>query len=318
MRIWTKRHGWTAFRRSAFALGFVVFPGCSRRQADESVTEKGPPVPIDTSALAAARAYRAILDSADKDTSAKADQKEFLKLVRLSRLVDVQETLARLGYGNAISGELDKSTENAIRAFDKRHGLPENDDPEDPTFRAAVEYVDKVTSPNVGLQGFSMWTSSWSSPTGAVRAAGTWSPAAPPRQTSEIWCYRHDQTCHESLAFLGNGALQVGSVDYQIERWDEDQIVARFTATCVSEVLTINRASESAVLLRNARGGGLKVCAVPNKTLSNQVERLTDGNAVADSLMLLGLPYMRMGPRASATVRRLIEMRKSDSSSLTH
>jgi hypothetical protein len=262
--------------------------------------------------LATARHDRLLMDSALRDTAQK-DRKvrEFLGLARRTQLLEEQETLARLGYGIELTGEFDSPTRVAIRTFEHRHGLPETGGPDAPELQVAIRYVDRKTLNLFALPALRVDTLSWSNGASAtVHAKGTWAPGDPPRQTSEIWCFRSQRTCHESMAYLVFGELYVGTTDYDVERWDEDELVARGNAICVSEVLTINRASESVVLVRGSRNAGNKACQMLRVKYDDIVLRLVDGPAVAESLDAEALKYVRLGPSAAAMWKRLRGMKK--------
>jgi peptidoglycan hydrolase-like protein with peptidoglycan-binding domain len=143
----------------------------------------------------------------------------FLKTLRI---FDVQQTLARLGYGVEISGELDTLTRAGIRAFERWHGLPETGDPNAPELRVAIDYVDKLTLNTFALPQLSVLTSLWTGDGAVVHATGTWAPFNPARNTSEIWCYRSKMMCHESSVYLHYGELHVETLDYDVERWNEE------------------------------------------------------------------------------------------------
>jgi hypothetical protein len=283
--------------------------GCARATPDADASAVGPRILFDSAELATARQHRVFMDSALRDTVQKnRKDRELTEMIRRSELLRVQETLARLGYGNQLTGDLDRPTRLAIRAFEHRHGLPVTGDPESPELRVAIHYVDRKTLNQFGLPALSLYTDGWS--TGILYAKGTWVPGDPPRQTSEISCSRSQRTCRESTAYLLFSGLYVGTIDYNVERWDEDELVARDDELCVSDVLTINRASESVILARGSRNAGNKACQMLRVKYDDVVLRLVDGPAVAESLDADALKYARLGPSAAALWKRLLEMKK--------
>jgi hypothetical protein len=248
------------------------------------------------------------MDSAGRDTSAKADDKTLLGIFPVAHVLQIQQTLGRLGYGVRLTGEFDSQTRIAVRAFERRHGLPENANLDSPELEVAINYVDGQTLNTFGLQPLDVWTSTWTEPNGAVRATGTWAPADPPRQTAEIWCYRAQGVCHESVAYLLLGALYIATTDYDVERWNDDELIARSNALCVGEVLTINRTSKSVVLMRSSRNGQQELCRTWRDSSYDRVMRLVEGPVIANSLDQKNLEYLLLGPRATTAVKQAQEM----------
>ena len=288
----------------------LTLAGCERGAPKGS--RAGPRIVLDSSKLAQARRQRVglekELDSIAHDTSSKAKLEiEFVSVMRQARLVETQETLARLGYGTRITGVLDAGTRDAIRDFEQYHGIPDTGAFDAPELTLALESVDRITNNQFGLKDLSVWTSPWST---SVHAEGTWQGADPPRQTSDIWCYRQLRTCHEVMAYLVQGQLYVGSTDYQVELWNDDELQARGDAVCVSEVLSINRASEAVILVRSSRNQQLKSCTEVRQPFDDVAMRLVAGRIVTDSLSRQAIPYMRYGKAATALLSRMDSLAK--------
>jgi hypothetical protein len=86
---------------------------------------------------------------------------------------------------------------------------------------------------------------------GYVRASGVWvdperknSPAGP--SVSDISCGRSDGTCEESQAMIvgfGEGTFTVTAdhAEFQIERWNEEEIIAKRQPTGICKVLNVLR-----------------------------------------------------------------------------
>jgi len=94
-----------------------------------------------------------------------------------------QQTLARLGYGVVISGDLDAQTRRALKAFAQYHGLRQSGDSFSPELQIALDYASGHSASPFGLQDLSVEVGSWAMADRAVHARGTWSPADPARQT---------------------------------------------------------------------------------------------------------------------------------------
>ena len=274
----------------------LLLLGCTP-DASLKTVDVGPRIVLDTTELNKERKDRAALkkelDSLARDTSAKAKREiAFFDVVRMSQLISTQETLARLGYGVRFTGILDTPTKNAIRDFEHYHGITDTGDFDAPELALAIRHVDEITTNQFGLKSLSVWTSSWAQ---SAHAVGTWRGADPPRQTSEIWCYRSLGTCHEEYSYLLSGQLYVGSTDFQVENWNNDELRARFDAGCVSDVLSINRASEAVILVRSSRNQQLTICRELRQRTDDIAMQLVDGHIVADSLYKIAIPYYRRG-----------------------
>jgi hypothetical protein len=302
----------SALRRCCmFALALSISlsaSSCTRSSGEPFETSKGPQIRLDSSALAQARHNEQLFLSASLDSAMKHGDKEFLSLMQTGRLIETQETLARLGYGVRLTGQFDAQTRAGVRAFERRHSLkikPEDEGSISPELQVALSYVNQQTLNTFGLPSLEVWTSTWDAPNGAARARGTWSPADPPRQTTDIWCYRNTRACHESFAYLLNGELYVGISDYDVERWDNDELVARSVSVCVGETLTINRARKSATLLRASRNDTNEACRTLRTKTDDAVLRLVDGPSIADSLNRKAADYLNLGPAAATWLKKL-------------
>src|SRR5690349_1061866 len=119
------------FRLRTSAALVISLLACadSRAKSAERGTSEGPALVLDTVEVNAARANSWWTDSILAERShATPELRESAALMRRSRLIETQELLARLGYGNLISGEVDTPTLRAMRLFQHRHGLPASDD----------------------------------------------------------------------------------------------------------------------------------------------------------------------------------------------
>lgn len=248
------------------------------------------------------------LDSAARDTSAAARQlRSLAEIFRQAELVGTQETLARLGYGIRITGTLDDPTKAAIREFERYHGLPVTGSFDSPELVLGLQFVDRLTKSRFGLPDAYVTTSSWPN---IVRATGSWAGREPARNTTEVWCYRASRMCREAFSYILEGELYVATTEYDIEHWDTDELRARSNAHCLSEVLTINRASASAVVIRSPRNLDDPICkATPPR--QNEVLRLVSGRTVSDSLLAESWRYVRHGAAVAGLLQRLDSARKA-------
>jgi len=292
----------------------LVAAACTKASPDAGAVSEGPHISLDTAKVRELRAERKMTDSAlSLPDTAKGEHaaREFVALLKPLRLIEAQETLGRLGYGIAISGELDAPTRRAFREFARRHGVPLTD-----SLSAEMELALKYSSDRsfvpFALHDLTVWTSNWTAPSyGSVHAQGTWSPADPPRQTSSIWCYHDLRVCRETVAYVLMGNLYTDEIEYTVELWDNEELTARSNSTCMSDKLTINRSQESLVLVRSARGADLEFCVRTRSANRESVSRLVDGRTVTDSLNYEGMKFIRLGPKAATLLRKVQQMSKA-------
>jgi hypothetical protein len=300
-------------RRSSIARATtfctVALIACSST-APEADRAEGPRIPLDSAAVSQVRSQWHATDSllrtpdnAPRDREARA----FIRAIADMRIVTAQNELARLGYEGSISGELDSRTRRAFREFARHHGL-QSTDSLTPEMDVALRYADDRAFYPFGLRDSSISTAAWALPRNAsTHAIGTWSPADPPRQTSNIWCYRDARICREAVAYVLAGELYTDIVEYDVDQWDAEELTAHSTSLCMSDKLTINRSRASAVLVRSARGPGVGICDQTRSANRESVARLVSGRIVSNSLAMQGLPFLRLGPKAAALMKKLLD-----------
>jgi hypothetical protein len=295
--------------RFAFALQIGALTSgllaCAKEKPVDGAPTTGVTIPVDSVDLARARRDRDQWIAARRDSTAKPSERVLLDFLGIQHVLGVQETLAELGYQVAFTGEMDETTRSALRRFEQRHNLPSTDDPQTPEVAAALSVLGARLSNTFGLPPLSVWVDGWTNKDAAIRAQGTWWRGDPPRQTSEIWCHRADMTCRETVAYVVAGELYANNLEYSIERWDNDALTARSEALCVSDVLTINRASKTASLVRGSRNGQLETCRLQRTKWDDAVQRLADGHEVVDSLTAETLPYILLGPRVTSSLEKV-------------
>src|SRR5262249_50322839 len=98
--------------------------------------DAGPALHLDSAKVRNKRNFRAILLDSAPSRRIPRDSIQLIRAqYRIGEVEDAQERLAKLGYGVRITGEMDSVTADAIRRFEKRHGLPVTGDPAAATFR---------------------------------------------------------------------------------------------------------------------------------------------------------------------------------------
>ena len=295
---------------SATTFCAIALIACSST-APEADGADGPHIPLDSAAVSQVRSKWRWTDSLLRTPDTAPPDREAHALIRTMadmRIVTAQDQLARLGYEVSVSGELDSKTRRAFEAFARRHGVPSTESLT-PEMDVALRYADDRAFVPFGLRDSSVSTAAWALPRNAsIHAIGTWSPADPPRQTSNIWCYRETRVCQEAVAYVLAGDLYTDVVTYDVDQWDAEELTAHSTSICMADKLTINRSQASAVLVRSARGAGLGICDETRSANRESVARLVSGRTVSNSLAMQGLPFQRLGPRAAALMKKLLGM----------
>lgn len=294
--------------RAVLAAAAVL--SCATPGSNGGAGADGPKIPLDTDAVRRIRIERLLVDSALRgpDTSSGSSaNREWARAMADVRLADAQEVLARLGYGVTFSGELDSKTKRAITEFAQRHGLPFGDSLT-PQIEAALKYAADHTDFPFALKDLKVETGAWDGAT--VHAVGTWSPADPPRQTSNIWCYRNLRLCRETVAYVAAGELYTDAFEYDIDGWDTEELTAHASSLCQKERLMINRSHQSAVLVRSALGAGIPLCENLRSANKEALQRLVSGRTVTDSLSAIATTFLRLGPKAARLLERVREYGK--------
>jgi hypothetical protein len=205
--------------------------------------------------------------------SEKADyQKEIEKLkkenpkeyeeMKKDFVFTAQLVLAGLGFGiGPFDGILDDKTKSALRTYQKKRNIPETSDPLSfDTVEQLKADMDTSEYHPISLPGFHVFTDLWDK--GYVSASGTWvlsnDRMGEPEQTSKINCSRNLNTCTEAIAIVqGKGSdrrLFIDTDTYEIERWDDHEIVTKPLQTafgCVRYLRRINRLQKSVTGIRS-------------------------------------------------------------------
>jgi hypothetical protein len=163
--------------------------------------------------------------------------------------------LAEAGYDpGPFDGVLDERTQTALRAYQKNRGIPVTGDPLSYDTLKQLEKDKEIFDHQVPyLASLFVSTDMWDY--GYVSAKGTWTISGEkqgfPEQTSEIECFKDIGKCIAATAILhhdGTTLLEVQLDIYNIERWDEHEIVTKPRETamgCVRYVYRFNRLSKS-------------------------------------------------------------------------
>jgi len=168
--------------------------------------------------------------------------------------------LARLGYGvGPFDGLLDEKTTAALQVYEKARGIPVTGDP------LSFETVERVRHDTATLDQQApslpprhVFTALWDR--GYVSASGTWTIAGEemglPQQTSKINCDRDTGVCTEATAIItvddGQPSLSLSIDTYEIERWDEHELVTKpLQFGCTRYLTRITRLQKAATGIRS-------------------------------------------------------------------
>jgi hypothetical protein len=227
-----------------------------------------------------------------------------------------QLLLGRLGYGiGPYSTVLDEKSEKALREYQKLRNLPITGDPLSfETFEQINNDTEFLDYQPVTLPSLHVFLDSWNQ--GYVSAKGTWvltnEKMGLPEQATDIHCFRDRRTCTEATAIVSgkgsNRSLTVDSDFYEIERWDEYEIVTKPKETglgCARYVRRFNRVQKSVTGLRStiATGGACQGVETKelNMTLSDGFKVYWELNKSAKKIFS---DLMRFSPEALKPVEQ--------------
>jgi len=194
------------------------------------------------------------------ETKSKENEIEFQKLLNsedgMKKVAMLQWLLWQTGYfdPSPITGKLNDETKTALQKYQKQRGLPVRGKFDVKTFEKIMKDFEILMPDPVSVSSYffskDMWNSHFS-------ARGTWvfessnEKMAHPIQMTEIKCYRNKKLCFEATANIADDILDVTSEIYDVERWDDYEIVTKpYDYECVRYVLRINRQQRSVKKLR--------------------------------------------------------------------
>lgn len=167
--------------------------------------------------------------------------------------------LGSLGYGiEPFDGILDEKTKNALKTYEKKRNIPESGDPLSfDTIEQLQADMETFEYKPISLPLLHIFTDFWDN--GFVSASGTWvfsnDKMGEPEQSSKIICDRSTNTCTEATAIIyhsGNYGLFVDIDRYEIERWDEHEIVTKPREfECTRYVIRFNKLQKSVTKIRS-------------------------------------------------------------------
>lgn len=249
----------------------------------------------------------------ERETDAlRRDQPQQYQQMRDGFTLLTEMLLGRLGYDvGPFDGVLDNRTKSGIRQYQKAHNIPETGDPFTFDTVQAVRLDDQLlNSSPIGLQPKRVFVDQWTR--GFVSADGTWTAAGEelpsPEQTSNITCDRAQAVCREATARVSrNGTARLLSVDvftYEIERWNDEEIVTKPRQFgCSGTTERWSRSDKSVTGVRSTTSNEGSCRAFERHEVQLVLE---DGNEVADRLAAKQRDAWRQIMKVSpVTLRRL-------------
>ena len=194
--------------------------------------------------------------------------------------------------GYPVSGDLtswDKTTEASLRRYEARRKLPVTGNPLSyETQNKMVEDIVVLDTEQVTLASSRISLTFWNR---FVSAQGTWTlkgePAASRRQATTIECSRQTNRCIEANATLDRffGPHLSATIEtYEIERWDEHEIItAPLEFGCVRYVKRINRAQSSVTGIRSRINADRQECKILDQDEKHLL--LSDGVQVSTAAL---------------------------------
>jgi len=247
----------------------------------------------------------------------KRDDPKKYEDVKRAAILYAQVLLGRLGYGvGPYNGVLDEKTQTALREYQMQRALPVTGDPLSfETSQQIEEDMNLLDYEPVILPDLFVFLDLWQS--GYVSAKGTWvltgEKMGLPEQTSHIQCFRDRRVCIEAIALIEgrgeNRLLTLTSDEYEIERWDDYEIVTKPKQFgCVRYIRRVNRVQKSVTGLRSTTSTDELCKGLETKELHTT---LSDGFKVYWELYENSKKALRKLMRFSPEVLRSLEQKPS-------
>ena len=248
----------------------------------------------------------------------RKDTKGYEEL-KVGAILWTQLLLGRLGYGlGPYNGVLDEKTKNALREYQKQQKLPVTGDPLSfETFEQIRKDMELMDYQPMSLPSLQVFVDLWDQ--GKASAKGTWVLAnekmAWSEQVSDIQCFRDRRICIDATAIVtgkgGDRRLTVDTDVYEIERWDDYEIVTKPVETgagCVRYIRKFNRVQKSVTGLRSTISTGGLCKGIETKEMHMI---LSDGFKVYRDLYQRSMETRNRLMRVSSEARKSQEQRPS-------
>jgi peptidoglycan hydrolase-like protein with peptidoglycan-binding domain len=211
----------------------------------------------------------------------RSDPKQWRGIVAMTQM-----TLGRLGYGTGpFDGRQDEKTRSALRQYQVNNRLPTTGDLDMDTLKKVFEDEEVLESVPVSLPFYYFSDQFWDS---YVFAEGTWvienDKQAFPLQATSIHCNRQWNHCIDATAEVMMGNQLFVDIDYyEVERWDEHEIVTKPKENlCTRYTLRLSRSQKTVTGLRITTTTGKGCESIEEKDLTL---RLVSGLEVYGELL---------------------------------
>ncbi len=189
-------------------------------------------------------------------------------------VLGVQIFLGRFGYGiGPYTGKFDEQTQEALRSYQKRTGLPVTGDIDFLTLKYLTDENKMLDQSLPYLPQAGFLAEKWDE---EVHVGGSWSldsdRTLDALQTSRISCYRKWSHCIESTARLSSDHtpyLSIATHIYEIGGWDEVDLVTKpyNGEACTSVIIRINREKKTVSQLKSIAQGDGPCASMDNQDL---------------------------------------------------
>jgi hypothetical protein len=209
--------------------------------------------------------------------------KVYAKQIDTLDLLLTKVYLMSLGYykGNISLSIVDSQLIDAVKTYEKKNGfLVTGNYQTGRTSKKLSEDIQTLDYLPVSLPNKSIVFNMWDQ--GYIKAEGTWrfkyNDISSPERTSCIECYKKKGICIDAQAHIQRlmGAMLFSNVDlYEIERWDETEIVTKpLDFSCQRYIIRFNRTSNTVSAIRSPISNNPE-CKGSSKTEMHMV--LSDG-----------------------------------------
>jgi Putative peptidoglycan binding domain len=180
---------------------------------------------------------------------------------KASQVLDAQQALAQFGYGTVFTAALDDRTQEALRNYQRRNGLPATGDVDARTW-VQLQEDKNALKPEIPLGPlYEFLDSDWNN---SVKVEGVWldqgkePDAKTPFSTAVVECSKLASLC---VAANNNGSGYIHLEYFGIARWDQYEIATTPNdLPCGRETLRITRADKTLLLTNTAAYKNADAC----------------------------------------------------------
>jgi hypothetical protein len=182
----------------------------------------------------------------------KKDPTSFKKL-KAETVLQSQMILGRFGYGTLFTGTLDTRTQDALRAYQQKKGIPASGNVDDLTYFALTKDGDAADAqPPSGLPSFKLFYHD-----DFVWGEGAWDRLNSSEgylEAAHFECYKERSLCLEAnaveLEIFGFRSINAKMTEFKVTKWDQYELVAEDnTPDCERDQLMINQQEKSVTIL---------------------------------------------------------------------